>query len=137
MEQIIMKKGSIKKYATSSLFALAGGVCFFLVSQGIFQSIVMSIIFYFIFLLNYERETQKKTDKGFELFYKNLSYRRKFIRNMWLLPVTLIVVALLWFVPSYELWRKITISLILLGIAGIALLHSHAKWKKENANHKA
>ena len=26
-----------------------------------------------------------KVDKGFELFYDNLSYRRKFIRTIWLI----------------------------------------------------
>lgn len=32
-----------------------------------------------------------KVDKGFELFYDNLSYRRKFIRTLWLIPIGIVV----------------------------------------------
>lgn len=32
-----------------------------------------------------------KVDKGFELLYKNLSYRRKFIRTLGLIPIGIIV----------------------------------------------
>lgn len=32
---------------------------------------------------------EHKTDKGFELWYWNLSYRRKFIRILWLAPLML------------------------------------------------
>lgn len=32
-----------------------------------------------------------KKDKGFELLYEKLSYRRRFIRTIWLIPVGIIV----------------------------------------------
>ena len=32
-----------------------------------------------------------KVDKGFELLYDNLSYRRKFIRTIWLIPIGIVV----------------------------------------------
>lgn len=32
-----------------------------------------------------------KVDKGFELFYDNLSYRRKFIRTLWIIPIGILV----------------------------------------------
>lgn len=34
---------------------------------------------------------KEKVDKGFELFYKNLTYRRKFIRTLWLIPIGILV----------------------------------------------
>ncbi|MGY0694106.1 hypothetical protein ACW2QC_15215 [Virgibacillus sp. FSP13] len=130
---MVIKDGSIKKFVASGFFALAGAFCNFLITWGFFQSFVVFIIFFFACLLNYESDDNKKTDKGFELFYKNLSNRRKFIRNMWLLPVTLGASMLPWFVPSsFELWRKIIITLILLGLTVISVSYSYAKWKREN-----
>lgn len=32
-----------------------------------------------------------KVNKGFELNYENLSYRRRFIRTLWLIPIGIIV----------------------------------------------
>ncbi len=32
-----------------------------------------------------------KVDKGFELFYNNLSYRRRLIRTLWLFPIEIVV----------------------------------------------
>lgn len=34
---------------------------------------------------------KEKVDKGFELLYENLSYRRKFIRTLWLIPIGIAV----------------------------------------------
>ena len=34
---------------------------------------------------------KEKVDKGFELLYENLSYKRKFIRTLWLIPIGIIV----------------------------------------------
>ena len=38
-----------------------------------------------------------KVDKGFELFYNNLSYRRRLIRTLWLFPIEIVV----WIVITY------------------------------------
>ena len=34
---------------------------------------------------------KEKVDKDFELLYENLSYRRKFIRTLWLIPIGIVV----------------------------------------------
>lgn len=34
---------------------------------------------------------EEKVDKGFELFYDKLSYRRKFIRTLWMIPIGIFV----------------------------------------------
>lgn len=34
---------------------------------------------------------KEKVDKGFELLHENLSYRRKFIRTLWLIPIGIVV----------------------------------------------
>ncbi len=34
---------------------------------------------------------EEKVGKGFELFYDKLSYRRKFIRTLWMIPIGIFV----------------------------------------------
>ncbi len=68
-----------------------------------------------------------KVDKGFELFYDNLSYRRKYIRTIWMILIGIgvgflitminVVISLLYWIPfiivgikqlkyNYIMWRK-------------------------------
>ena len=53
-----------------------------------------------LFIIDIRSKTMKKNcncekiDKGFELDYWKLSYRRKFIRTLWLIPLGIIAVML-------------------------------------------
>lgn len=38
---------------------------------------------------------KKMVDKGSEFIYWNLSYRRKFIRTLWMIPLSILVLALM------------------------------------------
>ena len=38
---------------------------------------------------------KQMVDKGFELIYWNLSYRRKFIRTLWMIPILILAMALM------------------------------------------
>lgn len=68
------------------------------------------------------------TDKGFHLLYWGLSYRRKFIRTMWILCLC----PLLLFIPeqgallgmSREFWF---VAILLLGVA--QLIYTYAMWR--------
>ncbi len=56
-----------------------------------------------------------KVDKGFELLYDNLSYRRKFIRTIWLIPIGIvvgIVITYISIIVSIFYWVWVTISVI-------------------------
>ena len=72
-----------------------------------------------------------KTDKGFELNYWKLSYRRKFIRTLWVTPFMLAVI-----VSSFVLTdNKIIQIAITLGLPIIffsQLLYTYRKWKKSS-----
>ncbi len=71
----------------------------------------------------------KKKDKGFELLYKNLSYRRRFIRTIWLIPIGVIVgivITYLSIIVSIFYWIWFLISLTK------QLKDNYTLWKKES-----
>jgi len=70
-----------------------------------------------------------KVDKGFELMYWRLSYRRKFIRTLWMTPFLLGAIILI-FVSSLDIVYDVVISIILLAIFLIQLIYNYKKWKR-------
>jgi len=72
---------------------------------------------------------KNKVDKGFELIYWNLSYRRKFIRTVWMIPFGVLILLIDWllidkFILNIILTLFIVISLI------SQLSYTYLKWKK-------
>lgn len=80
-----------------------------------------------------------KVDKGFEFFYWRLSYRRKFIRTLWLTPIDIVLLLLLlllvWNLDN-NISFKIIATIILILLTLTQLLYNYIKWKKgeNNAN---
>jgi len=74
---------------------------------------------------------ERKVDKGVEIIYARLSDRRKFKRDAWGILFAIIVIAMVWFLLSIELWRKVSISFIFLGTYIIILFYSFLRWKKD------
>jgi len=74
-----------------------------------------------------------KVDKGFELFYNNLSYRRKFIRTIWMILIGIIVGILITSISiiiSLLYWIQFT-------IVGIKQLkYNYMMWKTEISSKK-
>lgn len=71
-----------------------------------------------------------KVDKGFELIYWNLSYRRKFIRTLWTIPFGIVVLAFIWFTSSNSV-MKIILTIFIIVIFIIQLIYTYSKWKKD------
>ena len=69
-----------------------------------------------------------KVDKGFELRYWRLSYRRKFIRTLWMIPFLLAAIILI-FVSPLKIVYAVAVSIILLVIFLIRLIYTYKKWK--------
>ena len=68
-----------------------------------------------------------KVDKGFELLYDNLSYRRKFIRTLWLIHLGIVVgiiVTYISIITSLFYWLWFIIS------ATKQLKYNYTMWKK-------
>lgn len=71
-----------------------------------------------------------KVDKGFELSYWNLSYRRKFIRTLWMIPFGFFALALLYFVRISSIIMIIYIVIFLI-VEVSQLRYTYYHWKKE------
>ncbi|MDI9218579.1 hypothetical protein [Clostridium tertium] len=72
----------------------------------------------------------KKVDKGFKIFYWQLSYRRRFIRILWSIPIFIISIGVIIFL-SKELFMSIVIPIILLILFACELIYNYKKWRKE------
>ncbi|SCJ02841.1 Uncharacterised protein [uncultured Clostridium sp.] len=71
----------------------------------------------------------RKVDKGFQLNYWKLSYRRRFVRNLWLLPSFIVLtVFIFWNGDKTFINRIIPIILLVIGI--FELIYNYNKWKK-------
>lgn len=69
-----------------------------------------------------------KKDKGFELLYDNLSYRRKLIRTIWLIPIGIIVGIIITYISiitSLFYWLIFVINAVK------QVKDNYAMWKKE------
>ncbi len=69
-----------------------------------------------------------KVDKGFELFYDNLSYRRKYIRTIWMIFIGIgigILISYINVVISLFYW----LPFIIIGIK--QLRYNYMMWQKE------
>lgn len=70
-----------------------------------------------------------KIDKGFSLSYWKLSYRRKFFRTLWLTPVWMVVILLLFHKQSFEV--VLILEIIIVVSSGVQLLYTYKKWQDE------
>lgn len=71
---------------------------------------------------------KKNVDKGFELLYENLSYRRKLIRTIWLIPIGIgvgIVVTYISIIVSIFYWVWFVVAAVK------QLRYNYMMWKKE------
>lgn len=72
----------------------------------------------------------KRIDKGFAYCYWHLSYRRRFKRTLWTLPILIIVLFLLQ--VTYESYFLTIVMAVVLGmIFMIQAVVNYRKWKEE------
>ena len=75
-------------------------------------------------------EKKEKTDSGFEFFYWKLSYRRKLIRTIWMLPFLVIVMFL--FQIRFKSYFLTCVIGAVIGIGAIIQgIYNYRKWKAE------
>ena len=75
-----------------------------------------------------------KVDNGIELVYWKLSYRRKFIRTLWMIPwaiVSLIFIQIVGKNYKYTILYTILAGIIYLVILPIQAIYNYKKWMKE------
>ena len=95
--------------------------CYFaMLLISIFSSVVLGKIF----------DKSNKKDKGFVFCYWKLSYRRKFFRTLWMLPLLVVVLIINHNVYS-SIFLKCTIASVLLLSFMIQAIYTYKKWKAE------
>lgn len=73
---------------------------------------------------------KNKVDEGFELNYWKLSYRRKFIRSLWQMPICVLLLGFCFLIGDDLIINRIVPVLII--IEGIwQIIYTYIKWKNE------
>ncbi len=73
---------------------------------------------------------KEKVDKGFELNYNNLSYRRKFIRTLWMILWAILLLCFMHW-AGVALFILLPLSVIFAVVGFIQALHNYKNWKEE------
>ena len=82
------------------------------------------------YIQSWEKKNMNKVDKGFELVYWKLSYRRKFIRTLWMIPWAIVALIFIQIVGrNYK--YTILAGIIYLVILPIQAIYNYKKWMKE------
>ena len=77
-------------------------------------------------------DMSQKVDKGIELCYWKLSYRRKFIRTLWIIPFEVIVISN--FCTTYQSYIfPWIIGTVLFLLSFIQAIYNYKKWKQESS----
>lgn len=71
-----------------------------------------------------------KIDKGYEWNYWKLSYRRRFIRTLWLIPIVLLASLFICY-NAKSIFITVTIISILVVMGAIQLIYNYKKYQKE------
>lgn len=72
-----------------------------------------------------------RIDKGYEWNYWKLSYRRRFIRTLWLIPIVLLASLFICY-NTKSIFIKVVIISILVIMGAIQLIYNNRKYQKEN-----
>ena len=92
----------------------------------IIVAISIIVVYTNFYIINKEKP---KIDQGFCLAYHKLSYRRRFVREMWSIPFIFLVLAIKY--PSINLSAMgVAILFVLLFVAIIKSIYNYKMWKK-------
>lgn len=93
-------------------------------------SMIIGLVLSFFLARRYDMS--EKVDKGVEFCYWKLSYRRKLIRTLWMIPVLIMInIAFYKAFPAYSYARIIGVILFL--PVFIQATYNYKKWKNETA----
>ena len=81
-------------------------------------------------LLSVYYRKKPKVDKGFKFAYHALSYRRKFLRTIYSIPIYIISLAIIFWVEGFTNFF-IFFTLFFIIMFGIQTSYNYLKWKKE------
>ena len=81
-------------------------------------------------LLSKKWDMSEKVDKGIMVCYWKLSYRRKFIRTLWMIPIAIVII--FYFHTTFQSTLQTCLVATLLAIMLlIQAIYNYRKWKNE------
>lgn len=92
--------------------------------------ISMTVSLIVVIILSLAFRGKEKTDKGFQFVYYGLSYRRKMIRTLYVLPVNIIIIVGLYYTGGFPPIMKHGLSSFLMITFGVQLYYNYYMWKK-------
>ena len=72
----------------------------------------------------------EKVDKGFELAYYKLSYRRRFIRTLWMMAWGILALFFLHWLGT-SVYILVIVGIIFAVVGFVQAFHNYKLWKKE------
>src|SRR5699024_9631168 len=93
----------------------------------IITAFIVTIILSFIF------KGSPKVDEGFSVNYYKLSYRRKFIRSIIMLPLSIVVIGVVYLITDWSLLVNLIIGVILLVLFIGQITYNYYMWKRNEA----
>lgn len=88
----------------------------------LFVVIILSIIY----------KGKDKVDKGFKLNYFKLSYRRKMIRTIILIPINILLLIFIYEYTDWSMVVTVLLGLLLLITVLVQLIYNFNMWKKND-----
>lgn len=88
----------------------------------LFVVIILSIIY----------KGKDKVDKGFKLNYFKLSYRRKMIRTIILIPINILLLIFIYEYTDWSMVVTVILGLLLLITVLVQLIYNFNMWKKND-----
>jgi len=71
-----------------------------------------------------------KVDKGFKINYFKLSYRRKMIRSLTILPILILATIVIYYYTEWSMTTNILVGLAILILFLVQLIYNFYMWKK-------
>lgn len=90
---------------------------------GLVTSIVLAIVF----------KNRSKVDRGFAVNYFKLSYRRKLIRTLWMLPFSLLALFFIYYISVWGELATISIMALFIIVYVMQLLYNLYKYQQHEA----
>lgn len=82
------------------------------------------------FFLAKRYDMSEKVDKGIEICYWKLSYRRKFIRTLWLILIGIIIIVGFYKEFDINIFTGI-IEIVIFSVILMQAFYNYKKWKNE------
>ncbi|WP_432351971.1 hypothetical protein [Sporosarcina sp. A2] len=93
--------------------------------------VMIGIVITLIFSLTFKKS--EKVDKGFKVNYFNLSYRRKMIRSLTSLPISILALIFIFIYADWSMLANVIFSFLFITAYSGQVLYNFFMWKKVEA----